>query len=667
MTRVASAFTSGFDADIVRAWIQDDPDPTTRAELSELLETALAESGDAASEALGELSDRFQGLLEFGTAGLRGEIAAGPHRMNRAVVIRAAAGLSAFLAKHTPDDEPFTVVIGCDARYGSADFARDTAAVVTAAGGRALLLPVKLPTPVLAFAVQHLQADAGVMVTASHNPPRDNGYKVYLGLRPLTALDAQTAAHGAGAQIVPPADALIAERIADVESVAAVARAESGWESLGSEVVAAYLDSVARMGALADPRGALRIVTTALHGVGAATLARALETAGFADVRPVESQRDPDPDFPTVAFPNPEEAGALDESIALADDVQADLILANDPDADRMSAAVPAPDGSGWYQLSGDEVGLLLGEAVAQALATGGTAAEAVAGDAAAAGSEAGAGSKADASSQVGDSTAGPSAASAGPVFASSIVSSRALGALAARHGVAHTPTLTGFKWISRVPGIVYGYEEALGYCVAPASVRDKDGISAAVLFASFASRLRAAGRTLPDELARIRAVDGVFRTQPLTFRLEDTSLIARAMATLRAHPPQELGGSPVTRVADMAEGYGGLAPTDGIVLLTEAGDRVIVRPSGTEPKLKCYLEAVETVDGSGPADESGAADQSGASGESVAASESEAVAGEARTATGDADPQTLVGPAWDAAGARLAAITADLRAFFRL
>ena len=637
MTRVASAFTAGFDADIVRAWIQDDPDPTTRAELSELLETALAESGDAASEALAELTDRFQGLLEFGTAGLRGEIAAGPHRMNRAVVIRAAAGLSAFLTEHTPDGEPFTVVIGCDARYGSADFARDTAAVVTAAGGRALLLPVKLPTPVLAFAVQHLQADAGVMVTASHNPPRDNGYKVYLGLRPLTALDAQTAAHGAGAQIVPPADALIAERIADVESVAAVTRAESGWESLGSEVVAAYLDSVARMGALADPRGALRIVTTALHGVGAATLARALETAGFADVRPVESQRDPDPDFPTVAFPNPEEAGALDESIALADDVQADLILANDPDADRMSAAVPAPDGSGWYQLSGDEVGLLLGEAAAQALSDGGTAAEAVAGDAAEAGTEV--------PSQGGDSTAGVSAASAGPVFASSIVSSRALSALAARHGIAHTPTLTGFKWISRVPGIVYGYEEALGYCVAPASVRDKDGISAAVLFASFASRLRAAGRTLPDELARIRAVDGVFRTQPLTFRLEDTSLIARAMSALRAHPPQELGGSPVTRVEDMAEGYEGLAPTDGIVLLTQAGDRVIVRPSGTEPKLKCYLEAVETAD------------------ETVDETVDETQADEDAAQ----DPQALVGPAWDAAGARLAAITADLRAFFRL
>ncbi|HJA39037.1 MAG TPA: phospho-sugar mutase [Candidatus Brevibacterium intestinigallinarum] len=601
MAPVASAFTAGFDPDIVRAWVQDDPDPTTRAELSELLETALAESGAAAAEALAELTDRFTGLLKFGTAGLRGEIAGGPHRMNRAVVIRAAAGLSAFLAEHCPDGDPFTVVIGCDARYGSADFARDTAAVVTAAGGRALLLPAKLPTPVLAFAVQHLQADAGVMVTASHNPPRDNGYKVYLGLRPLTALDAQTAAHGAGAQIVPPADALIAGHIARVDSVSSVPRAESGWESLGSEVVTEYLDTLAQLGAQADPRGSLRIVTTALHGVGAATLARALEAAGFSDVRPVESQRDPDPDFPTVAFPNPEEAGALDEAIALADDVQADLIIANDPDADRMSAAVPAPDGSGWYQLSGDEVGLLLGEAVAQSV------------------------------------TSDDAEAAEGPVFASSIVSSRALGALAARHGIAHSPTLTGFKWISRVPGLVYGYEEALGYCVAPADVRDKDGISAAVLFAAFTSRLRAAGRSLPDELARIRAVDGVFRTQPLTFRLEDTSLIARAMAALRAQPPQDLGGSPVARVADMAEGYEGLAPTDGIVLLTETGDRVIVRPSGTEPKLKCYLEAVEAVDA--PSDEDGTSQ----------------------------DPLVRVSPAWDAAGARLTAIAADLRTFFRL
>lgn len=613
--RVASSFTSGFDADIVRAWIKDDPDPVTRAELSELLEAATAEAGPASAEALADLTDRFSGPLEFGTAGLRGEIAAGPHRMNRAVVIRAAAGLSAFLAEHTVDSasssaaQPFTVVIGCDARYGSADFARDTASVVTAAGGRALLLPAKLPTPVLAFAVQHLDADAGVMVTASHNPPRDNGYKVYLGTRPLTALDGpEQAAHGTGAQIVPPADELIAECIAAVDAVASVPRAGFGWESLGSEVVTAYLESLTRLSAAADSRGALRIVTTALHGVGATTLARALDKSGFADVHPVESQRDPDPDFPTVAFPNPEEDGALDEATALADDVNADLILANDPDADRLSAAVPSPDGSGWYQLSGDEVGLLLGEAVALRLA--------------------------EAEESVAE-------CDHEPVFASSVVSSRSLAALAARHGIAHTPTLTGFKWISRVPGIVYGYEEALGYCVDPGTVRDKDGISAALLFAAYASRLRAAGRTIPDELARIRATDGVFRTQPLTFRLEDTALIAEAMAALRANPPTELGGSPVTEVVDMTLGYGDLAPTNGIVVLTQTGDRVIVRPSGTEPKLKCYLEAVEDVEHVDP--ELAAKDPA------------------------RADPHALVGPAWDAAGSRLTVMAADLRAFFRL
>ncbi len=612
--RVASSFTSGFDADIVRAWIADDPDPVTRAELSELLEAATAEAGAASAEALADLTDRFSGPLEFGTAGLRGEIAAGPHRMNRAVVIRAAAGLSAFLAEHTQGADPFTVVIGCDARYGSADFARDTAAVVTAAGGRALLLPAKLPTPVLAFAVQHLGADAGVMVTASHNPPRDNGYKVYLGARPLTALGGEEeASHGAGAQIVPPADELIASRIDAVEAVASVPRAGSGWESLGSEVVTAYLESLTRLSAAADPRGALRIVTTALHGVGATTLARGLDKAGFADVRPVESQRDPDPDFPTVAFPNPEEDGALDEATALADDVDADLILANDPDADRLSAAVPSPDGSGWYQLSGDEVGLLLGEAVALRLA--------------------------EASEPADEAAAEESPAE--PVFASSVVSSRALAALAARHGIAHRPTLTGFKWISRVPGIVYGYEEALGYCVDPDTVRDKDGISAALLFAAYASRLRAAGRTIPDELARIRATDGVFRTQPLTFRLEDTALIAEAMAALRANPPTELGGSPVTEVVDMTLGYGDLAPTNGIVVLTQTGDRAIVRPSGTEPKLKCYLEAVEDVEHVDP--ELAAEDPA------------------------RADPHALVGPAWDAAGERLTRMAFDLRAFFRL
>ncbi|WP_291795066.1 phospho-sugar mutase [Brevibacterium sp.] len=622
MVAVATGFTGGFDPDVVRAWISDDPDPATRAELTELLELALEEPGEASAKALADLTERFSGPLEFGTAGLRGALGAGPHRMNRAVVIRAAAGLAAFLRAHTDEADteavpgitpassgpasadptaggaaeaaqPFTVVIGCDARHGSADFARDTAAVVTAAGGRALLLPAQLPTPVLAFAVQHLDADAGVMVTASHNPPQDNGYKVYLGARPLRTLggDAE-AAVGAGAQIVPPADALIAAAIAAVPSVTETPRAESGWEQLGEEIVSAYLDAVAGLHAQAHPDGPLRIVTTALHGVGASTLASVLSRAGFHDVHPTLSQQDPDPDFPTVAFPNPEEAGALDEAVAVAERVSADLLIANDPDADRFSAAAPSPDGSGWYQLSGDEVGILLGEAVATA--------------------------QADAHA--------PGASGPG-VLANSIVSSRGLAAVAAHHGLQHRSSLTGFKWISRVPGIVYGYEEALGYCVDPVHVRDKDGISAAVLFASYASRLRAEGSSITAELRRIRARDGVFRTSPLTFRLEDTSLIAAAMAALRAAPPVSLAGSPVSTVADLALGYEDLAPTDGLLLLTAAGDRVIVRPSGTEPKLKCYLETIEPVHGK---------------------------------ACG-------VDAAWNAAGLRITAIVRELRAYFKL
>ncbi|WP_084499438.1 phospho-sugar mutase [Brevibacterium album] len=640
--RVHAGFTSGFDPEVVRAWIADDPDPAARTELGDLLRTALEEPGEASAAALSELSDRFSGPLEFGTAGLRGEVAAGPHRMNRAVVIRAAAGLSAFLQEHTQDGSaaPFSVVIGCDARRGSADFAHDTAAVVTAAGGRALLLPPQLPTPLTAFAVQHLSADAGVMVTASHNPPRDNGYKVYLGARPLRALggDAEAAA-GAGAQIVPPADALIAARIAAVPSVGQTPRTDPAsadpavlerWVQLDETIVESYLESVAGLGVRAHPSGPLRIVTTALHGVGASTLARALDRAGFSDVHPTLSQAEPDPDFPTVAFPNPEEDGALDEVVAVAERVGADLIIANDPDADRFSAAIPSPDGSGWYQLSGDEVGLLLGEAAALRLSRGpDPSREPGTGASASTGSEAGVRARQTANAEqtagTGQNTGQETAA--GPVIANSIVSSRGLAAVAAHHGLTHRNSLTGFKWISRVPGLAYGYEEALGYCVDPAHVRDKDGISAALLFAARASQLRAGGSSIAAELRRIRARDGVFRTRPLTFRLEDTSLIAAGMTALRAAPPAELGGSPVVTVADLVHGWEDLAPTDGMLLLSAAGDRVIVRPSGTEPKLKCYLEAVEPVTG-------------GTSG---------------------------VDAAWESAGHRLTGITGELRAFFRL
>ena len=553
MTRVDDRFTNGFDAEVVRAWIADDPDQQTATTLEHIL--AEAESGDAA--AIADLEDRFSGPLVFGTAGLRGEIAAGPNRMNRAVVIRAAAGLAAFLADTV--GEGFRVVIGCDARYKSAEFAADTAAVVTAAGGVAIQLPEQLPTPLLAFALSHLEADAGVMVTASHNPPADNGYKVYLGKRPLQTLGSEADAEaGAGAQIVSPADAQIAEKIAAVDSVASVPRAESGWEHLDESIVENYLSRIDDLGVRAETD--LSIVLTSLHGVGAGVAEAALTRTGFTNLHPVASQQAPDPDFPTVSFPNPEEAGALDESYALAREIGAELIIANDPDADRFSAAIPdAASAVGYRQLTGDEVGLLLGEDAATRLA---------AGTHHAMGAEA-------------------------PVFANSIVSSRGLAAAAASHGFTGVNTLTGFKWISRVAGLVFGYEEALGYCVDPAAVRDKDGISAAVTFASLASRLKSEGSSIEAELDRIRNRDGYFATAPLSFRLDDVSLIATAMAKLRENPPATLAGSPVAEVRDLSAGYEGLPPTDGILLLSESNSRVIVRPSGTEPKLKCYLEVV--------------------------------------------------------------------------
>ncbi|QOR71757.1 phospho-sugar mutase [Ruania alkalisoli] len=554
----------------VRTWVEDDPDPATVDELRELL--TYAEGGgveEAEREAaLAGLADRFSGPLTFGTAGLRGRLGAGPHRMNRAVVIRAAAGLVAFLRESLRGAAP-TVVIGYDARYGSQAFAQDTAEVVAGEGGRALLLPGALPTPVLAFAVRYLRADAGVMVTASHNPPEDNGYKVYLGGRVVTGA-------GEGAQIVPPADAEIAAHIAAVVSVASVPRAAEDAERtggtievLGEDLTTAYLTRAASLTSdetSAPARAGLRIVLTPMHGVGGALAHEVLRTAGFGDVQLVREQADPDPDFPTVAFPNPEEPGALDLALAAARAGDADLVLANDPDADRCSVAVPDPGTEGgWRQLTGDEVGALLGEQAAR-LASG-DAVEAV--------------------------------------LASSIVSSRLLASIAAAHGLQHRSTLTGFKWISRVPGLVYGYEEALGYCVDPGAVRDKDGISAAVRIADLAAGLHAQGRTMLGALDDLARTHGVHATAPLTVRVSDLARISRTMERLRQAPPTALAGSAVVNAVDLrdggAPGEPDLPPTDGLLYLTGAGDRVIVRPSGTEPKVKCYLEVVEPVEDGEP------------------------------------------------------------------
>ncbi|WP_129840827.1 phospho-sugar mutase [Streptomyces sp. RFCAC02] len=525
--------TPGATADLTaraRAWLAEDPDPATRAELA-----ALIDAGDTDA-----LAERFAGTLQFGTAGLRGEMGAGPMRMNRAVVIRAAAGLCAHLRETAGGGG--LVVIGYDARHRSADFARDTAAVVTGAGLRAALLPRPLPTPVLAFAIRHLGAVAGVMVTASHNPPRDNGYKVYLG---------------DGSQIVPPSDELIAARIAAVGALADVPRPDAGWDVLGEDVVDAYL---ARSGAaLADdgPRS-VSVVYTPMHGVGRPVLRAAFGLAGFPAPVDVAEQADADPDFPTVAFPNPEEPGAMDLAFATARAVSPDLVIANDPDADRCAAGVPDPaaDG-GWRMLRGDEVGALLADHLVARGARG--------------------------------------------RFAASIVSSSLTGRIAAAAGLPYEETLTGFKWLGRVPGLAYGYEEALGYCVDPEGVRDKDGVTAALLLAELAAGEKARGRTLLDRLDDIAVTHGLHATDQLSVRVADLSVIADAMRRLRAAPPAELGGLAVESAEDLAEGTPGLPPTDGLRYrlagrpgVTSA--RVVVRPSGTEPKLKCYLEAVLPV-----------------------------------------------------------------------
>ncbi|MBO8202984.1 phospho-sugar mutase [Streptomyces smyrnaeus] len=530
------------DALLARArdWLAEDPDPQTREELAELVE-----AGD-----LDELRDRFSNTLQFGTAGLRGELGAGPMRMNRSVVIRAAAGIAAYLRSRAGEGDRPLVVIGYDARYKSADFARDTAAVMVGAGLRAATLPGPLPTPVLAFAVRHLGAAAGVMVTASHNPPRDNGYKVYLD---------------DGLQIVPPADAEIAEQIAAVGPLDGVPRPESGWQVLDEDVLDAYL---ARTGAVlteGSPRE-VRIVHTAMHGVGHRTAQLAFERAGFPPIVPVPEQAEPDPDFSTVAFPNPEEPGAMDRAYATARAWEAehgerpDVIIANDPDADRCGVAVPdAGTASGWRMLRGDQVGALLATHLIRKHAEG--------------------------------------------TFATTIVSSSLLSRIAEAAKLPYAETLTGFKWLARVEGLRYGYEEALGYCVDPEGVRDKDGITAALLVAELAAELKQAGRTLADLLDDLDVEYGVHATDQLSVRVADLSLIASGMRRLRAEPPAALGGLAVAQAEDLTHGSAALPPTDGLRYRLAGADgveggRVVVRPSGTEPKLKCYLEVVVPVRG---------------------------------------------------------------------
>ena len=553
-----------------------DPDPQTVRELQDLLTSARTE-GQAAASARQELADSFSGPLQFGTAGLRAALGPGPNRMNRVVVRRTAAGLARFLVAKVGTTSRPRAVVGYDARRNSDVFATETAAIFTAAGIETFLLPSALPTPVLAYAVRALDCDGGVMVTASHNPPQDNGYKVYLGGR-------ATDDAGRGAQIVSPSDTQIAAEIAAFDGIEGIALAEGGWTVLPStgesgSIEDAYVDAVT---ALADPRlfpsRRLKIVLTPLHGVGGRTALSVLQRAGFADVTLVEPQAQPDPDFPTVAFPNPEEAGALDLALELAERIGADIVLANDPDADRAAVAVRRTASGKWEMLRGDEVGALLGAHLAARLAA-----------------QAARDAAKDGRAKDGTSPA----PMAGPaVFANSIVSSRLLGRIAEWHGIAHRQTLTGFKWISRVPGLNYGYEEALGYCVAPDLVKDKDGISAALLIAELAANSLAKGRTLQDELDELQLAHGIHATDQLAVRVGSLDLLDAMMHRLRENPPASFGGSPLESSLDLALGSAELPPTEGLQYLTRDGSRVIIRPSGTEPKLKCYLEVIQPVDG---------------------------------------------------------------------
>ena len=507
----------------VAAWTEQDPDPQTRQQLAVLL-SAAAEGSDSAAA---ELADAFAGRLQFGTAGLRGALGPGPNRMNRVVVGQAAAGLASYLLGQGLAGG--RVIIGYDARHNYEVFSRDTAEIMAGAGFGAMITAGPLPTPAVAFGIGHFGCVAGVVVTASHNPPQDNGYKVYLG---------------DGSQIVPPADADISARIDEVarHRLSDLSRSPV-YTTLDDQLVEAYLDRVATLVPPEAPRD-VRWVYTPLHGVGGPLVEQAVARAGFPGGVVVAEQAAPDPDFPTVSFPNPEEPGAIDLALARAAEIGADVVVANDPDADRC--AVAAVVDSNWRMLSGDELGALLGEDALRRGVQG--------------------------------------------TYACSIVSSSLLEVMATAHGQPFVFTLTGFKWIGRVPGLAFGYEEAIGYCVDPEAVPDKDGISALVRVLSLTAELKAAGRTLADRLDEIAARYGVYETDQLSVRVADLELITAAMARLRADPPAELDGEPVS-VVDLASGTRELPATDALLISGESV-KVVVRPSGTEPKLKCYLEA---------------------------------------------------------------------------
>ena len=540
----------------VKRWLTDDPDPVCRTELTDL----LARADDAA------LQERFSGTLLFGTAGLRGELGAGPNRMNRAVVARATAGLCAHLIRSDKTAQQRGICIGFDARHMSREFCEETAAVAAGAGFKVHVFESSVPTPVLAFAVLACKAAGGVMVTASHNPARDNGYKVYWEN---------------GAQIIPPHDLAIAADMQAVPSVLALPRVgrserrERGIELvLGADMERRYLAGVSALTlGVCEDAGALRIVYTAMHGVGDRLARAALLQAGFANVWSVAEQAAPDPDFPTVAFPNPEEPGAMDRALALGEQMNADLVIANDPDADRLALGARDHDGK-LRMLTGNQVGLLLGEHLLA--------------------SDPGTGERA---------------------VLTSIVSSPMIASIARAHGALWEPTLTGFKWIccralelqaERGVRFVFGFEEALGYCPGTL-VRDKDGISSAVVAARLAAESKRDGFTLWQRLDALYRQHGVYLSGQISIRLQGESGLQRRealMANARAQPPSALAGHRVTATLDLLDATTRGTPSfelrlpksDVLCFELEGGHRVMIRPSGTEPKLKIYLDVREAV-----------------------------------------------------------------------
>ena len=507
----------------VTAWIADDPDEKTAAALRDLV----------AQDDEKTLEKYFAGFLQFGTAGLRGPNGPGPSCMNRAVVGRTATGL----AKYMKDRGLTSVVIGRDARHGSEDYTFETAEIMSGVGMKVYILPRPLPTPVLAFAVTEIGADVGVMVTASHNPPQDNGYKVYIGPS-ADGIDYR------GSQIISPTDGFISKDIAAITSLKSQPRG-SEWTILNESVIEKY---VHRTAALCKAPGELKIVYTALHGVGTATIQRVFHAAGFASLILVDAQAEPDPDFPTVAFPNPEEPGAIDLALETARAFDADLVIANDPDADRCAAAVNDPL-TGWRMLRGDELGALLGEYIARKTRSG--------------------------------------------ILANSIVSSSILKKIAAHYKLDFQETLTGFKWLAKIPGLTFGYEEALGYCVDATSVNDKDGISAALMLAQLTTELARENKSLLNLLDEIWARHGFHGTEQISVRISDLSKIPAMLAKFRTSPPSQIGGRAVTAINDLLNPTDDLPPTDGLRIWLDGNVRIIIRPSGTEAKVKCYIEVV--------------------------------------------------------------------------